>query len=69
MHIEARHAQIEKQVKGIVEDALLTQGIDAYRYVEGGGGADAHGGKGAPATAGKGAAKAEGLDAYRYTEG
>lgn len=34
-HIEARHAQIDKQVKGFVEDTLLGQGIDAYRYVEG----------------------------------
>lgn len=27
--------QIEKQVKEMVEDTLLQQGLDAYRYVEG----------------------------------
>eukprot|EP00879_Flechtneria_rotunda_P020723 GHRR01021810.1.p1 GENE.GHRR01021810.1~~GHRR01021810.1.p1 ORF type:complete len:491 (+),score=233.90 GHRR01021810.1:1705-3177(+) len=35
MHIEARHAQAEKAAKEMVEDALLSQGIEAYRYVEG----------------------------------
>eukprot|EP00983_Pelagomonas_calceolata_P130175 1161666-Pelagomonas_calceolata.AAC.3 len=30
MHIEARHAQVEAQVRGMVEDALLARGVDAY---------------------------------------
>ncbi|KAF5828310.1 hypothetical protein DUNSADRAFT_17794 [Dunaliella salina] len=38
MHIEARHAQVEAQVRGMVEDALLARGVDAYnayKYDEG----------------------------------
>jgi hypothetical protein len=35
MHIEARHAQAERAAKEMVEAALLQQGIEAYRYVEG----------------------------------
>lgn len=35
MHIEARHAQAEKAAREMVEEALLQQGIEAYRYVEG----------------------------------
>ena len=35
MHIEARHQQAERQAREFVEDALLQQGIEAYKYVEG----------------------------------
>jgi hypothetical protein len=35
MHIEARHQQAERQARELVEDALLQQGIEAYKYVEG----------------------------------
>lgn len=35
MHIEARHAQAEKAAREMIEEALLAQGIEAYRYVEG----------------------------------
>jgi hypothetical protein len=35
MHIEARHAQAEKAARELVEDALLAQGIEAYRFMEG----------------------------------
>ncbi|KAG2452703.1 hypothetical protein HYH02_002935 [Chlamydomonas schloesseri] len=35
VYVEARHMQIERKVKEVVEDALLDQGIEAYRYVEG----------------------------------
>eukprot|EP00798_Chlamydomonas_sp_ICE-L_P014795 gene14795-20846_t len=34
-YIEARHAQAEKKARGIVEDELLKQGLDTYKYVEG----------------------------------
>lgn len=34
-HIQARHQQVEKEAKEIVEDALLQQGLDVYRFVEG----------------------------------
>jgi hypothetical protein len=35
MHIEARHQQAQEQARALVEEALLQQGIAAYRYVEG----------------------------------
>ncbi|GFR46503.1 hypothetical protein Agub_g8083 [Astrephomene gubernaculifera] len=35
VYVDARHAQIERRVRSVVEDALLDQGIEAYRYVEG----------------------------------
>ncbi|KXZ49884.1 hypothetical protein GPECTOR_19g335 [Gonium pectorale] len=35
VYVEARHMQIERRVRMVVEDALLDQGIEAYRYVEG----------------------------------
>ncbi|GLC54736.1 hypothetical protein PLESTB_000900700 [Pleodorina starrii] len=45
VYVEARHAQVEKHVRVVVEEALLDQGIEAYRYVEGiGGDKKKHGG-------------------------
>jgi hypothetical protein len=35
MHIEARHEQAARDARALVEDALLAQGLEAYRYVEG----------------------------------
>lgn len=35
-HIQARHRQVEKEAREIVEDVLLQQGLDVYKYVEGG---------------------------------
>ncbi|PNH10404.1 hypothetical protein TSOC_002848 [Tetrabaena socialis] len=35
VYVDARHAQIERQVREVVEDTLLDQGIAAYRFVEG----------------------------------
>ncbi|EFJ50766.1 hypothetical protein VOLCADRAFT_103831 [Volvox carteri f. nagariensis] len=35
VYVEARHAQVERRVREVVEEALLDQGIEAYRYVEG----------------------------------
>ena len=34
-YIEARHAQAEKRAQQIVEDALMQQGLDLYKYKEG----------------------------------
>ena len=34
-YIEARHAQAEKRAQQIVEDALMQQGLDLYKYREG----------------------------------
>mmetsp|Transcript_44691 Transcript_44691/g.133552 ORF Transcript_44691/g.133552 Transcript_44691/m.133552 type:complete len:90 (+) Transcript_44691:323-592(+) len=34
-YIEARHAQAERKAQAIVEDALLRQGLDANKYLEG----------------------------------
>ena len=34
-YIEARHAQAEKRAQQIVEDALMQQGLDMYKYREG----------------------------------
>jgi hypothetical protein len=35
MHIEARHRQADERARAIVEEVLLQQGLDTYRYVEG----------------------------------
>ncbi|GIL70334.1 hypothetical protein Vretimale_3452 [Volvox reticuliferus] len=35
VYVEARHAQVERRVREVVEETLLDQGIEAYRYVEG----------------------------------
>ncbi|KAG1668901.1 hypothetical protein FOA52_016070 [Chlamydomonas sp. UWO 241] len=34
-YIEARHQQAERQAQAMVEDALLRQGLDANKYIEG----------------------------------
>ena len=34
-HIKARHKQVEQRARDIVEEVLLEQGLDVYRYVEG----------------------------------
>ena len=34
-HVQARHKQVASEAHEIVEQALLEQGIDAYKYVEG----------------------------------
>ncbi|KAG2492054.1 hypothetical protein HYH03_009552 [Edaphochlamys debaryana] len=49
VYVEARHQQIERRVREVVEDTLLDQGIAAYRYVEsveGAGGGSTVGGGG-----------------------